>query len=93
LGLKGFRVETAGQSSGPGGHLINMVGIVDTDGFREAVLEQRDALEEHKRLGSAPAAPPQAPAPPPANDELVALARDIRDSLARIEDRLGNGAG
>ena len=24
FGLKGFRVETAGQSSGPGGHLVNM---------------------------------------------------------------------
>ncbi len=44
FGIKGFRVETAGQSSGPGGHLVNMIGIVDTDGFREAVLHPLEEM-------------------------------------------------
>jgi putative membrane protein len=87
MGLKGFRVETAGQSSGPGGHLINMVGIVDTDGFREAVLEQRDRLH---REGGTPAR--TADVPPGGSEELIGIAREIRESLARIEASLGRRA-
>lgn len=81
LGVKGFRVETAGQSSGPGGHLVNMIGIVDTDGFREAVLAQRDSLDDRKasRQASHDDQPPE---------ELAQLAREIRDTLARIEQKL-----
>lgn len=82
LGIKGFRVETAGQSSGPGGHLVNMVGIIDTDGFREAVLAQRDAIDDRKAAGHPAAAPQAAP------DDLTEIARDIRDTLARIEHKL-----
>ncbi|MBZ0173067.1 MAG: PH domain-containing protein [Phycisphaerales bacterium] len=81
LDLKGFRVETAGQSTGAGSFLVNMVGIIDTDGFREAVLEQRDHLA-HSGSPS-PAAPRQA-----GEEDLVSLTRDIRDSLRRIETRL-----
>jgi putative membrane protein len=84
FGIKGFRVETAGQSSGPGGHLVNMIGIADTDGFRDAVLAQRDLLQEG---GSSRATSP-APSPQPADAELTTLAREIRDTLARIEQKL-----
>ena len=82
LGIKGFRVETAGQSSGPGGHLVNMVGIVDTDGFREAVLGQRDAIDDRKAGGGVAAPQPQAA------DDLAEVVKEIRDTLARIEHRL-----
>lgn len=82
FGLRGFRVETAGQSSGPGGFLVNMVGIVDTPGFRKAVLEQSDLLSE--RRGSAGAAPRE----DGEAGDLRAIAGEIRDTLGRIEQRL-----
>ncbi len=79
FGVHGFRVETAGQSVGPGAALVNMVGIVDTHGFREAVLTQRDRIEAGE--GAAPVAPE-------ADGDLERLAREIRDTLLRIEARL-----
>lgn len=86
MGLHGFRVETAGQSSGPGGFLVNMIGIEDTPGFRQAVLERRDQLAG---LDDAPlrAAPASSAASFDAG-ELTAIARDIRESLANIEHLL-----
>ncbi|NRA56849.1 MAG: PH domain-containing protein [Phycisphaerales bacterium] len=83
MGLHGFKVETAGQSSGPTGHLISMVGIVDAKGFREAVLDQRDALSEG-RVRS-----PQAEAAPVGDsvavEGVVEVLTDIRASLHRLE--------
>lgn len=85
FGIKGFRVETAGQSSAPGGHLVNLIGIADADGFRDAVLEQRDRLQERNQ----PAPTTQGPhTSQPADAELTQLARDIRDTLTRIEHKL-----
>lgn len=83
MGLRGFRVETAGQSAGPGAHLVNMIGIVDTERFRAAVLEQRDRLHTHE----SPTGPAMRAAAAGGVDpgELVELTREIRDSLARIE--------
>ena len=46
MGIKGFKVETAGQSSGPTGYLMSLKGIVDAEGFREAVLDQRDRMSD-----------------------------------------------
>jgi len=83
LGLRGFRVETAGQSSAPGGHLVNIVGITDTQAFREAVLEQRDRLSEHRQADHAPSRPAE-----DTHRELVAIAAEIRDALTRIEHSL-----
>ena len=57
FGLHGFKVETAGQSSGVGS-LVNIVGIVDTPGFRKAVLAQRDKLHDGDTAAPAPAGPP-----------------------------------
>jgi putative membrane protein len=45
MGLKGLAVETAGQTS-PAGALVNIVGILDVDGFRDDVLDQRDRISE-----------------------------------------------
>jgi len=80
--LHGFRVETAGQSGGTGGALVNMLGIVDTPTFRRAVLEQRD------RQTSAPgaAAPTQVVSAAP--DASADVITDIRDTLLRIEKKL-----
>tara|TARA_E500000318_G_C3430957_1_gene161105 strand:- start:14 stop:580 length:567 start_codon:yes stop_codon:yes gene_type:complete len=86
FGIKGFRVETAGQSAGPGGHLINMVGIADTDAFRDAVLEQRDHLQDAKPGRS----PGHTSDPADAPDELTEIAREIRDALTRIEAKLAS---
>ena len=86
MGLHGFKVETAGQSSGPGGHLVSMIGIVDAHGFREAVLDQRDAVSEG-RVRSKPADADPAPTGMGAGD-VVGVLTDIRASLHRIEQRL-----
>ena len=82
MGLHGFKVETAGQSSGPGGHLVSLIGIVDAPGFREAVLDQRDELSEGRGRRSAPAAEPAVEAIPA---ESAVVLTDIRASLHRIE--------
>ena len=83
MGLHGFKVETAGQSSGPGGHLVSLIGIVDAHGFREAVLDQRDALSEGRARSPKPEAVPVGGGV--AGDSVVALLTDIRASLHRLE--------
>lgn len=87
FGLHGFKVETAGQSGGPGGHLVSMVGIVDAPGFRQAVLDQRDAIAEGK---SAPGRSPEAAPHGVGMGEhaVVGVLGDIRTSLHRIEKML-----
>jgi len=82
-------VETAGQS-GPGS-LIKLHGIVDPDGFRDLVLEQRDRLhssvkqgrEDSERSETALAANKDS------GDaaESVLLLREIRDLLAQSAEK------
>lgn len=86
FGIHGFKVETAGQSSPTGGALVNLVGIVDTKEFRQAVLDQRDRAN----AGTAPAIAPatQASAPTQADSATTELLTDIRDSLQRIEQHM-----
>jgi putative membrane protein len=55
MGLKGIKVETAGQTSTTGSALVTVVGIVDTDDFRDLVLEQRDRVADRD---DAPPLPP-----------------------------------
>lgn len=92
MNLKGIRVETAGQTS-PGGALVRIVGIRDTDAFRDAVLNQRDRITDHDH-----GATPTTPAPPAAssgdgrtssNGEMLTALHEIRDVLKRIEDKVG----
>ena len=77
--IKGLRVETAGQTGG-GGALVQLVGIVDADGFRDLALDQRDKVTDEK--SGAQGGGEEGP------DVLV----EIRDALLRIERGLG-GSG
>lgn len=86
MGLHGFKVETAGQSSGPNGSLVSLIGIVDAPGFREAVLDQRDAQAEGR--GRATASPAAAASPELAGESVVGLLTEIRSSLHRVEKSL-----
>jgi putative membrane protein len=86
LGLHGFKVETAGQTSGAaGGSLVNMIGIVEAPAFRRAVLAQRDRLADSggKRRSTADTGEEI--------DEGRVLV-EIRDALVRIEAKLGDRA-
>ncbi|MFK7759983.1 MAG: PH domain-containing protein [Phycisphaerales bacterium] len=86
FGLRGFKVETAGQSSGPGGSLVNIIGIVDAIEFRKAVLQQRDELNTGSGSQSN-ASHLVDSAPPSLNaDTLV----EIRDILVKIESKLNS---
>jgi putative membrane protein len=87
LDLKGIKVETAGQTS-QGSALVSIVGIVDTDGFRDMVLEQRDRIADRDEgPPSVTGEPAQLTgAPAPASDPaLLATLTEIRDVLQRIE--------
>jgi putative membrane protein len=90
MNLKGFRVETAGSGGAGTGYLVSLIGIEDTDGFRAAVLEQRDLLSG--RDDEDPARPaPDTPAALPsstADDEHLRTLRDIHATLERIEHHL-----
>ncbi len=99
-GVMLMRVETAGQTGGPGGGLVNITGIVDCREFRDQVLAQRDRIADHdaSTSSSTPVAPPVAaattstdPAAAPiggANTER--LLTEIRDLLVRIERRMSD---
>lgn len=86
FGLRGFKVETAGQSSGPGGSLVNMIGIVDAAEFRKKVLDQRDRLAS----GGQTAVAPPAVSAPAASDGSAEILSEIRDVLVRIESKMGD---
>ena len=87
FGIHGFKVETAGQSSPTGGALVNLMGIVDTKDFRQAVLDQRDRTNASDTPAIAPVA--QRASVPALTDSVTAeLLTDIRDSLQRIEQNM-----
>ena len=77
MGLYGFKVETAGQTTAAGS-LMSIVGIVDAPAFRQAVLEQRDAMADGRPRRSADASPQHSPV---SAGELA----EIRDAVLRIE--------
>ncbi len=79
--LHTLTVETAGQSGD--GSLVSLTGIVNAPGFREAVLNQREAQAAAKSSVS----------PSQSLDEIGfsdsnSLLTEIRDSLVRIESIL-----
>lgn len=81
-GVEAIAIETAGQS-GAGSALVNLVGIKNAEEFRDAVLDQRDALADGK-VSTAPAASETQVDAGGSGDVL----REIRDSLLRIESSL-----
>jgi putative membrane protein len=89
FGVKGIRVETAGQSS-MGGALVTVVGIENTDDFRDLVLNQRDRITDgDDGVGAAsPGARAAAPASASADGGELRALHDIRDALGRIETLL-----
>jgi putative membrane protein len=85
MGLKGIKVETAGQSSGAAA-LVSIIGIEDTDAFRDGVLAQRDRIAEREE-----GARPPAPESSGASDTraLLEAVTEIRDILRRREAERG----
>ena len=82
FGLRGLRVETAGQSGQNAGSEGDLVGVVEAAELRDAILRQR----EMALGGEAASAPAQAAG----SDETTELLAEIRDILTRIE-RQGSG--
>lgn len=82
MDIKGLQVETAGQSGGAAGALVRLIGIVDTDGFRDDALDQRDKVTDR----------PESPAAAsPSDDASTAeLLTEIRDAVRRIDQRLAD---
>ncbi len=76
FGLRGLKVETAGQSGPSASTEGNLLGVVDAEELRNAILRQRQ-----RALGAEPAAAAPAPKAPDAD----AVLREIRDILARME--------
>ena len=76
LGLASLTIETAGASA-QAGAAATLVGVVDAVSFRDAILEQREAVTGQKAL------------PAPTGDQDVLI--QIRDSLERIETLLARG--
>ncbi len=76
-GLRGLRVETAGQggedSSGEG----NLVGVVDATKLRDAILRQRQKVVSGEQQSPTPAGAGMSGA--------AGLLTEIRDILARME--------
>lgn len=84
MGLKGIRVETAGQSSGQSA-LVKIIGIVDTDDFRDIVLQQRDRIADRD---DAPLAAPPTDTTVSTDPALLETVTEIRDLLRRIDATL-----
>ncbi|GMQ81390.1 MAG: PH domain-containing protein [Rhodothermia bacterium] len=84
LSIEKMTIETAGQSAE--GALISLTGIVEAGEFRKQVLNQRESL----RSGSSPSELPPAST---SDVQMVDVLVSIRDSLSRIEKKLGESTG
>lgn len=91
FGVHGFKVETAGQAAGPGAALVNLIGIVDTKGFRKAVLDQRDRLRSGF-AGASPGTGASSSDATLADPRAAELLTEIRDSLQRLERAVVSGS-
>jgi len=93
LDIKGIRIETAGQTS-QGGALVSVIGIENTDDFRDRVLNQRDRITESDDESSPESTAPggeiaaTTPGGTSVNGEMLQTMRDMRDALQRIESLL-----
>ena len=80
-GLRGLKVETAGQSGGTGMSDSDLLGVIDAVEFRDAVLRQRQNLLDSDTTGT----------DSPAAGGVAGLLTEIRDILARMEAGKSNG--
>ena len=83
LELHSITVETAGQSSA-GQSLVRLLGIDDTEAFRTAVLNQRDAVADRKSGGQAPA---ETTTPAASGDTLERISGTLERIEKLLEDR------
>ena len=81
-GLRGLKVETAGMAGQYASSEGNLIGVIDAEGFRNAVLAQRQRVIEAES-GRSPTT--VAAAGESSSDSVLV---EIRDILARIETRL-----
>jgi len=79
FGLSTLKVETAG-GSGQGQADLTLIGINGAADFRSRVLEQRDIVTENK-YGDSNAE---------TSESTLNVLKEIRDSLSRIEQKIGN---
>ena len=79
FGLSILKVETAGGGAQTQADLT-LIGIEGASEFRSKVLEQRDRVTDNKYDQGAP----------PKDDNTIAVLKEIRDSLRRIEDSVLN---
>ncbi|MEO9967916.1 MAG: PH domain-containing protein [Reichenbachiella sp.] len=77
LQLKILKIETAGQSN-PMKNDMQLVGIIDANDFKEAVLIQREQLSKNKNSN---------PTGEESNTETVSLLREIKDLLIDIKNK------
>ena len=84
-GIRGLKLETAGGSGQNSSSEGNLVGVIDAEDFRNAVLAQRQLVIDAESGRAAPAA--AAPSAAATSSDSVLL--EIRDILGRIETRLG----
>jgi len=78
--IEALSVETAGQSGM--GSLVRLCGIKNGRAFRDAVLSQRDSVVgSQEESGGVQVVD---------GDGSIKLLTEIRDSLVRLESKLGN---
>ena len=85
-GLRGLKVETAGASGQDSGSEGNLIGVIDAESFRNAVLAQRQLVIDAESGRVAAPAAPQGQTAPQAQPDAVLV--EIRDILTRIETHL-----
>ena len=83
-GLRGLKVETAGASGQDSGSEGNLIGVIDAEDFRNAILTQR------QRVIDVESGRPVAAGPVSGEATADAVLVEIRDILARIETRLSD---
>ena len=81
LGIRGLKVETAGQAGQGSGTEGDLIGLIDAVEFRDAILRERERSVE----GVQPAVVPTPSATTPGDTDSVLT--EIRDILARIESK------
>lgn len=87
MGLKGLAVETAGQTN-QAGALVTVIGIENTDDFRDTALNQRDRItDQDDSFAPTAASAPATSSAPSDNGVMLDTLSDIRDTLKRIEQK------